>query len=715
MLWFAGETTPKWKPLDVLVPPRPYQREAMARWDTHVQVGGKAGIIVLPTGCVDGEATIRVARFGKSFNMKLRDLHEFHQVERHSGVPTFVRSMIGNVVRRNELIDSKFSGYHETIRIKTQSGKSICVTQDHEIATPFGWIQAQNLFLGDLVLVNKNGGVRPDKIVAIAPAGVKAVYDLICTDPHRSFIANGIVVHNSGKTLLGILIGNARGRTLWIAHRDELIQQPFIDAQEYLKQPSVGIVKAERNEVGAKHLVIASIQTIRQPHRLEALLQAHIRDPFTQIIVDEVHHACAPSYEAVLGAFPDVPRLGLTATPIRSDKKGLAKAWGSKPIFRMSLRDAIEQGYLVDFTSRRVQIDGLHLERLLVTAENGDFNQEALDKEMVRTKVAESVAEVAEELVKEGRKIIVFTVSVNQSCRISELLNKKAIAAATVSYMTATSERRAHLENFKRGTLRVICNSMILTEGFNDTAVDCAVIARPTLSPGLYTQMLGRILRRHPGKENALVVDIVGATDVNELVTADTLDLDQPEGEKRGKREDEGGDFVDEDGEWKKVRGFIHAVAATQEDEQKKQKPRKKKARVVWLQITDRFWALSAGKHGHLLVIRESEDDHSWMGYQLEAESWNLLERKPILLQHTTLDIACGVVEDRAREMKAFVLSDADADWRQAAPTDQQIRALEAMGEQAPPTRGQASDRLTIAKMAKMMRSYEAIQKAIGR
>lgn len=205
------------------------------------------------------------------------------------------------------------------------------------------------------------------------------------------------------------------------------------------------------------------------------------------IVVHNCHHSSSTSALRVLDALSDVPRVGLTATPVRSDKKGLAKVWGAKPLYRITMRSAIDDGYLVDPIPRPVRIESLDLQRAITRFDDGDFDDAELEKEMLRAKAAESVSDIVAGLVNdEKRKPIVFTVSVNQAARTAELLNQSGVRAASISYLDSKETKKRILKEYRAGNIRVICNAQMLTEGFDDTSVDCIVVARPTFSAGLY-------------------------------------------------------------------------------------------------------------------------------------------------------------------------------------------------------------------------------------
>jgi len=366
-----------------------------------------------------------------------------------------------------------------------------------------------------------------------------------------------------GKTITALTIASETilGRVLWLAHREELITQPTKElAKSFLGMES-GIVKADEDEFLSR-LVIASVQTVAKRKRLMRLAEG---SPFSLVVIDEAHHAPNKTYMGVLEALgcfdedgPEV--LGLTATVERADKVSLADVFNDI-VFAISISEAIDDGYLVPPKPLKVPlaIDSRALR--VVDANDGDkdFNQADLEKELVRVNSARATAIAIVEHAK-GKKVIVFTVSVDQAKRTAAELQTLGIRAEWASgepHMNST-ERKAVVERLAKREIDVVVNCNLFTEGFDDKDIDCVVIARPTKSKGAYIQMVGRGLRLAPNKRDCLVIDIVGASDLG-LVTIDAYLAETKKKVTRKKRDPRTGP-ADPEVEWKRIRSYLRSA-----------------------------------------------------------------------------------------------------------------------------------------------------------
>lgn len=305
---------------------------------------------------------------------------------------------------------------------------------------------------------------------------------------------------------------HARGvRTLVIAHRDELIQQAAAKVRAVAPHLTVGIVKAERDEHHDADVIVASVQTLANERRREAIRGVGL------VIVDEAHHAAAPTYVDVLrhfGCFDRTPAAGFTATMHREDG-GLAEVW-EDIVYTRDILEMIADRHLVNVRGKAVRVSGLDLDT--VKTRHGDLQDgqlaQALDDSGAASVVAEAYTEFAAD-----RPGVVFTPTVRTAQSMAEVLNTRGIRTAAVWGDMPKDERCATLRAYADGDVQVLANCMVLTEGFDAPWASCAVIARPTKSPGLYVQMVGRVLRPWEGKRDALVLDVMGASTRHKLAT----------------------------------------------------------------------------------------------------------------------------------------------------------------------------------------------------
>jgi superfamily II DNA or RNA helicase len=327
-----------------------------------------------------------------------------------------------------------------------------------------------------------------------------------------------------GKTILLSHLARAMvrrgGRVLIIAHREELIEQARSKLLAVDPSLDVGIVKAKRDDHDHA-IVVASIQTIARIGRLRRL------GSFAFIIVDEAHHAVARTYRGVLqylGIYEDAPPpddvylLGVTATPGRGDRIGLETVF-QQIVYRMGILEGIQGGYLCDVRAKAVMLATTFDD---VRSQHGDLVEGELGRALLAADAPEHVVQAYLEHAA-GRRAIVFTPTVAVAEAMAETFRAAGIPAAMVCGSTPADERAEILAGLAAGTIRVVANCAVLTEGFDCPPVDCIVIARPTKSSLLYSQMLGRGTRTHEGKVDLLVLDVTGQAGRHDLVTAASL------------------------------------------------------------------------------------------------------------------------------------------------------------------------------------------------
>lgn len=254
--------------------------------------------------------------------------------------------------------------------------------------------------------------------------------------------------------------------------------------------------KAEQSCIGKwDRIIVGSVQTLCRDSRLALFSKSY----FDTIIIDEAHHALSSSYQSILNYFDTADILGVTATPDRSDMQNLGKVFDSLA-YEYTLRDAISSGYLVKI---RVQTLPLHIDFTNVKITAGDF--QAGDIGRVLDPYLEQIADTL--LDYKDRKIVVFLPLIETSQKFCKMLIERGFNAAEVN--GNSKDRNEITENFANGKYNVLCNSMLLTEGWDCPSVDCVIVLRPTKSRALYTQMIGRGTRLCEGKDHLLVLDFL--------------------------------------------------------------------------------------------------------------------------------------------------------------------------------------------------------------
>lgn len=293
-------------------------------------------------------------------------------------------------------------------------------------------------------------------------------------------------------------------RVLILAHRGELLEQAA-DKIGKATRLSCAVEKADQTCIGSWfRVVVGSVQSLMREKRLNQFPE----DYFGTIIIDEAHHCISGSYQKVLGHFPEARVLGVTATPDRGDMRNLGEVFESLA-YEYTLPRAIREGYLSPIKAMTIP---LKLDLSGVAIQSGDFKAgdiaTALDPYLYR--IADEMAKYCRE-----RKTVVFLPLVKTSQKFRDILLEKGFRAAEVN--GESKDRAEILEDFDQGKYNVLCNSMLLTEGWDCPSVDCVVVLRPTKVRSLYSQMVGRGTRLHPGKEHLLLLDFLWHTERHEL------------------------------------------------------------------------------------------------------------------------------------------------------------------------------------------------------
>ncbi len=300
------------------------------------------------------------------------------------------------------------------------------------------------------------------------------------------------------------------GKALILAHREELLTQ----AQDKLLQVtglSSALEKAESSSLGSEAPVtVGSVQTLCRPSRLNAFPE----DAFHTVVVDEAHHSLSDSYQTVLKHFASADVLGVTATPDRGDRRALGEYYDSLA-YEYSMKQAIDDGYLCPIRAKMLPVEVALSD---VRISGGDYSLND-----VGNALEPYLENVARQMVQEclDRKTVVFLPLVRIAKRFCELLNSAGLSAREVN--GESSDREEILQAFEAGEFQVLCNAMLLTEGWDCPSVDCVVVLRPTKVRSLYQQMVGRGTRLSPGKEDLLILDFLYLTEKHDLCTPASL------------------------------------------------------------------------------------------------------------------------------------------------------------------------------------------------
>ncbi|MHC4195960.1 MAG: DEAD/DEAH box helicase, partial [Planctomycetota bacterium] len=292
---------------------------------------------------------------------------------------------------------------------------------------------------------------------------------------------------------------------LILAHRGELLEQA---ADKMAKATGLGcaVEKAEETALNSWfRITIGSVQSLMNPNRLRKFKKDH----YDVIIVDEAHHALADSYQHILKYFDQAKVLGVTATPDRGDMRELGEYFEDIAYDEFPLPRAIREGYLCPIRAATIP---LKIDLTGVKTLAGDFQNKALGHALEPYLVG--IADEMKEYCK-GRKTVVFLPLIATSQKMRGILEDRGFRVKEVNGKSI--DRSDILKEFDEGEYDVLCNSMLLTEGWDCPSVNCVVCLRPTKIRSLYAQIVGRGTRIHPGKENLLLLDFLWHSERHEL------------------------------------------------------------------------------------------------------------------------------------------------------------------------------------------------------
>jgi superfamily II DNA or RNA helicase len=535
-------------------------------------------------------------------------------------------------------------------------------------------------------------------------------------------------------------------RVWFLAHREELLDQTYRLVKLVAPEATCGIVQGDRNDLG-KFATLGSVDTLASRARFDEAITGRNPNvhsiqarPPSLVIIDECHHATSPKYQRLIAwireANPDVIFLGMTATPGRTDGTALDKVFDGVAYERNAFQ-LIEDGFLVPPVGYRVDLN-INLD--VIPTDGGDFKPAPLSKVMNQPAVNQAVVE-GYQRYGDSRKMLAFCVTVQHAKDLAEQFRMMGVQARHIDGAMKKADRDEVKRAFSEGKIRILTSCDVLTEGYDDPSAQGALFARPTNSQLVYVQALGRALRLHPSKRDALVIDCVGNSERHQLAQLASLaGLDAvTKDERRNPLEAE---------EVELANAELGGIDARRIDFRVLRRPSK------WSWRETRFgWTVSIPRIGYFLLAWASNDRRS-----VDVKFHDLRDGKrdtPPMILSTMMDfeMAHGLVEQeierlftartskaRAKESDGGQLGAArevldegvagelfspeelmrnDADWRNRPTSERQRAALVDIGvklESVPATAGDASDLfsvMTIERDAKQREPATPKQKAM--
>ncbi len=502
-------------------------------------------------------------------------------------------------------------------------------------------------------------------------------YQLDCLESIHDHYSKGVtrqLVHmatGAGKTcVFSALTKQLNCKTLILAHTKELLSQAKEKIEMIYPGSDVGIVQEGQKEFDRK-IVISSIQSACREGTLEQLKH----QDFTLCIYDECHRSGNDSSRHVLtelGFLGDSSKgllVGFTATPFRQGPKGLGAVF-QQVVYRKSVKQLIDLGYLCKPVGIKIKTD---LDLSIVETEDGDFKTESLASYMDTPEITQLIINTYLERAR-NRRTVAFCVNIEHAKNLADAFKRHGITSEAIHGGMTSNERDSLLERFKNGSIDVLANCQILTEGWDCPSVDCVLMAKPTQSKGLYQQMAGRGLRLYPNKKDCLLLDF-GSKSHSLCGTAALLDDAE---EKQKKQIPEG-----------KVNEFITKLPPSIN--------RKLKSALlefdpigeefIWVQDGQSFTLKGAGDK--MLKIFPTSEGRFNVFFFDSRNSYRTIA------ENLMFDYAFGAAEEFAKSNRGlFAVSDIEASWRTLPISDKQKDLFRASGYRAgidDLSRGQAS------------------------
>ena len=460
---------------------------------------------------------------------------------------------------------------------------------------------------------------------------------------------------------------------LVLAHRAELLHQAKEKISWSNPQLDVQIEQAD-NVAGYCDVVVASVPTLGRAES-ERILK-YPKDYFKSIVIDEAHHAAAPTYRRILDYFNAPFVVGVTATPQRSDNTRLTDVF-DEIVYYKTIQDLIEDGYLCSLVGYRIKTD---TDISGVGTNEGDYIASQLEDAIDTPERNAHIVAAYHSLVPES-KAIVFCAGVKHANNLATSFASAQIKTEVILGATDSDSRRDILARFHSGETRVLINVGVLTEGFDEPTVETIILARPTRSTLLYTQIVGRGTRLYEGKPHCTILDFADTTKGRKPIGLPSLLGLPPEFDLQGQ------DLIEVAKKYKELEDYCPGEAVRVLDPNDIELAYKRINLFMppppneFVQQYSRFvWAEVAENDYHLGV----DNYNSFRIYTDTLGRWVVEHR------HRTLDGVQVKLLGHPEDMRdAFVRSDkwimakfdtnlieSDAAWRADGPTDAQRKLL---------------------------------------
>jgi len=500
---------------------RDYQKKLKRLTYKKIKEGEKKIINWMHMGCLTGDTIIHFNRGGEGIKRTLEKSYlAFNGLRSNvlynwrKDITTYTRSDKNGTVGLNEVLNIVYCGKKIVHKLTLENGKTINATIDHKFLTSNGYKALKKLIKNELIAVDqikaigknkknkKQGVLEYSKIVKIEKIGLKDTYDMSCKAPYNNYVANGMVVHNSGKGLsmpdycLDALKRNKK--VLVVMRRKDIVYQTKENFYNHRGIKTSMIMASEKGYEKDNPIQICSIDTIR--NRIKKPEYAHLKK-FDLVLIDECHDSTSPTYASLFEFLDDKPiYIGFTATPFATGNKPLL-FWKDiiKPINPSELRD---QGYLVPVRIYRPSI----IDTTGIKKQAGDFAISELFELVNNLKIIGDAVEAYQKFGN-GKPFIGFCVNIKHSKIMAKAFNDSGIQSVHIDQSSSKEDRLKAKQDLIDGKIKGIFNVNIFSTGWDCPMVEVEIGLRPTLSENLALQQWGRVIRSSPGKKEAIILD----------------------------------------------------------------------------------------------------------------------------------------------------------------------------------------------------------------
>nr|WP_242850520.1 DEAD/DEAH box helicase family protein [Clostridium baratii] len=348
-----------------------------------------------------------------------------------------------------------------------------------------------------------------EKVIEIfSPRGaqIEALYEL--NKLRKDGYEKGIVVAATGigKTYLSAFDSKDFNKILFVAHRDEILKQAYDSYKNVRGDKSMGFFMSGTKDCN-KDIIFASVQTLGK----EAYLKEEYfkNDYFDYIVIDEFHHSVSNNYQRIINYFKPNFLLGITATPERMDNKDVFAVCDYNVAYEIRLPEAINRGDLCPF--RYYGVFDETVDYTKIPQYKGKYKSEELEKALMLDKRANLILKHYSKF--NSLRALGFCSSKNHAEYMTKYFNDNGVKACAV-YSDSNSEnsldRKEAIEKLTKGELNIVFSVDMFNEGVDIKSIDMVIFLRPTESPTVFLQQLGRGLRKAKGKDYVNVLDFIG-------------------------------------------------------------------------------------------------------------------------------------------------------------------------------------------------------------